>query len=278
MDHPTPLSMPEAQAIWLHRLPELYVETVNYLRGAPLTRPKGKGKAPQATQPKRVKHSQSALNFSLAREAIVTNERLHEDIVQELGIRFFRKVAEGKVWAGTQIIKDERTNKEKEVACADCWLTTVLWCVAHEYAYKEARQYLHRGSTPRRGNESAEAALAPEMAIASREPSPEQIVSARERLSLLAPKLRCFPKRERQIFLRHLDEDSHREIAIDLNMTEQAVRSSVHRTRKKLLLQAERIGYEPWPQARQRNAGRKLCKVKQPELLPAFSSPVPPPT
>lgn len=263
MDHRTPLSVSEAKAFWLQRLPRLYVETVNYLRKAPLTRPKGKAKAPQDTQPNSRKRVPPALNFSLAREAIITNERLHEDIVQELAARFFRGVELGMVWAGTQIIKDERTGKEKEVACADCWLTAVHWRVSHEYAYKEARQYLHRGSSPRRCDAGVEATLAPEMVVASRGSSPEQIVSAREMLNMLVAKLGTLPERKRQIFLRHLGEDSHLEIATDLGITEQAVRSSVHRTRMKILQEAgedtkHAHHYTKEPQTpRRRSAGHK---------------------
>jgi RNA polymerase sigma factor (sigma-70 family) len=245
MDHRTPLSMSEAETVWLCRLPQLYVETVNYLRKAPLTRPKRKKEEAQpGSRPKRAKPTGLVLNLALARKVLVTNERLHEDIVQELGGRFFRKVERGKIWAGTQIVKDKRTKKEKEVACVDCWLSKVHKRVARELACTEARQYLYRNASPAYEGHGGEAPTAPELDIATKGASPEQIVSARETLSSFASRLACLPDRERQIFLRHVFGDSHQKIAKDFGMTEAAARTSVHRTRTKLLQQAEETGHK----------------------------------
>lgn len=125
MDHRTPLTMPEATAIWLRRLPDLYVDTVNYLRKAPLTRPARKADLGETGGAERKPRSRSAFNLASTREMLVTNVDLHEEIVQELAVRFFRAVGRGKVWAGTQVVRNKRTGEAREVASVDCWLSRV---------------------------------------------------------------------------------------------------------------------------------------------------------
>jgi hypothetical protein len=234
MDHRTPLSMSEAEAFWLRRRPALLGETVNYLRRAPLTRTKSRAKAHQAIEPETVRRARPALNFTLARKALVTNERLHEDIVQELGARFFRKVGMGKIWAGTQIVLDKRTKEKKEVLCVECWLSRVHKRVVWHFARSEARQYLYRNTAPAHDDDGDEAFLLPGV-TSGQQPSSEELGSLRETLSDLEPRIRRLPERERQIFLRHVCGDSYQEIAIALDITEAAARTSVHRTRKKLI-------------------------------------------
>lgn len=238
----TPLSMPEAQAFWLRRLPELYGETVNYLRKAPLTRPGGGPRSQRGCQPDDATHAQRELNFSLARAALVADEALHEDIVQELGIRFFRNVERGRIWAGTHAVTDRRTKKEKSVAYVDCWLSKVHRRVAREYARAEARQYLHRCAVPTdddggKGSPPVASAIA-----GSQVPSPEDVASAREMLSALETSLMSYSERESDIFLLYVSGYSHKEIATALRITEGTARTSVHRTRTRLLQEAEETG------------------------------------
>jgi DNA-directed RNA polymerase specialized sigma24 family protein len=269
MDNRTPLSMPEAHAVWLHRLPGLYGETVNYLRKAPLTRltRKAKSQTQEAVPQEHERAPLCELNLSLARATLVMDEGLHEDIVQELGIRFFRNVARGKVWAGTQIVKDRRTKKDKEVTYVDCWLNRVHKRVARACACAEAREHLHRKSFQWSGGAGDEIPLLPGLDEASGKPSPEQITSVREILSALSRRLTLLVEREREIFFRYLDGDSYLEIATDLGMAEQTARSSVHRTRKKLLLEAEGTGHQ-WPLFSRKNALHHIPPSLVLEALP----------
>jgi RNA polymerase sigma factor (sigma-70 family) len=239
-----PLSIQEAEAIWRNRRSKLLAETANYLRNPSLTRPKAKAKVQQIQQHEHTDPIPRELNLSLARAAIAANEPLHEDIVQELGIRFFRRVEARKVWDGAQIVKDRRTGKEREVAFVDCWLSRVHRRVARELARTEARQYLYRcvGSSDGNGGDGAPPAAA--AIVASRQPTPEDLVSARERLWALEERLASFPERERRIFLLHHCDYSSREIAADLGITEGAARTSIHRIHMRLRQEARETGHE----------------------------------
>lgn len=245
-----PLSMPEAQAFWLRRLPDLYGETVNYLRRAPLTRPKGIPKVQEASPPNTSERTQREFNFFLARAALVADEALHEDIVQELGMRFFRSVKRGRIWAGNQTVTDARTKKEKVVAYADCWLSRVHRRVAREVARAEARQYLHRCHVP----SDDDGGMGAPLSAPARATSPEATASDRETISALERRLMSFPERDTGIFLRHLAGHSHKEIAADFRITEATTRTSVHRTRMRLLHEAGETGHD---------YGRLLAKEQQ---------------
>ncbi|MBN2559513.1 MAG: hypothetical protein JXQ75_01095 [Phycisphaerae bacterium] len=245
MGHRAPLTMPEAKAIWLNRLPDLYVTTVNYLRNPSLTRPRSRKARQSVAKARSSSPAAVDLNLALARAALIASG-LAEDIIQDLGLRFFRAVKKGRVSAGIRIKIDQRTGERRRVADADRWLSRVLQRTAWESSRREARQYLRRDARRMDRHSNQETPLAAIEAVASTASSPEDIVMAREELSMLDAGLSVFPERDRQMFLMHICDYSHGEIADDLGVTETCAKTSVHRTRRRLLREAEGRGIPPW--------------------------------
>jgi RNA polymerase sigma factor (sigma-70 family) len=190
-----------------------------------------------------------------ARLALVRNEALHEEIVQELAAEFFRSVSKERIWADVMSIGDN--GKSIRTSWANHWLNRVHKRLARRLGLREAKEYLLRGTPGSGGNDDGGEEPPLAACLASPYSSPEEIVSAREILSALEPALATLSKEECSILRDRIDGLSYPEIAENLGITEEAARSSMHRLRKhKLPAPNKNLGFP--------NAHRPSKKTEKP--------------